>query len=107
HAVKSTLRKLGFSGLSDEQFESIFDAFINLADKKKEVYSHDLYMIVKNYFKEQDLENADIDRHAKDFIEMMELQLIRNTMFPTASVQVKKDNKVIKNSANDNGPKDA
>src|SRR5690625_3338059 len=25
HAVKSTLRKLGFSGLSDEQFESIFE----------------------------------------------------------------------------------
>ncbi|HLR23186.1 MAG TPA: 2-isopropylmalate synthase, partial [Pseudogracilibacillus sp.] len=90
HAVKSTLRKLGFSGLSDEQFESIFDAFINLADKKKEVYSHDLYMIVKNYFKEQDLENADIDRHAKDFIELMDLQVISNTMFPSASVQVKK-----------------
>src|SRR5699024_11647954 len=86
HDVKSTLRKLGFSGLSDEQFESIFDAFINLPDKKKEVYSHDLYMIVKNYFKEQDLENADIDRHAKDFIELMDLQVISNTMFPSASV---------------------
>lgn len=107
HAVKSTLRKLGFSGLSDEQFESIFDAFINLADKKKEVYSHDLYMIVKNYFKEQDLENADIDRHAKDFIELMDLQVISNTMFPSASVQVKKGNEVIKNSADGTGPIDA
>src|SRR5699024_669722 len=69
HAVKSTLRKLGFSGLSDEQLESIYDAFMNLADNKKEVYSHEWYMLVKNYFKEQDLENADNDRHAKDFIE--------------------------------------
>src|SRR5699024_2789548 len=46
HAVKSTLRKLGLSGLSDEQFESIFDACINLADTKKEVYSQGRYMIV-------------------------------------------------------------
>src|SRR5699024_11580342 len=97
HVVKSILSKLEFCGISDEQFESIFDAFNNLANKKKEVYSHDLYMIVKNYFKEQDLENADIDRHAKDFIELMDLQVISNTMFPSASVQVKKGNEIIKN----------
>src|SRR5699024_12389126 len=81
HAVKSTLRKLGFSGLSDEQFESIFNAFINLAEKKKEVYSHDLYMIVKNYFKEQDMEKSDIDLQAIDIKYHKDLQVISNTMF--------------------------
>src|SRR5699024_12464774 len=41
HAVKDTLRKLGFSNLVDEQFEEIFEDFIELDDKKKEVYHHE------------------------------------------------------------------
>src|SRR5699024_11217185 len=81
---------------------------ISKRDWSSDVCSSDLlYMIVKNYFKEQDLENADIDRHAKDFIELMDLQVISNTMFPSASVQVKKGNEVIKNSADGTGPIDA
>src|SRR5699024_809139 len=44
---------------------------------------------------------------AKDFIELMDLQVISNTMFPSASVQVKKGNEVIKNSADGTGPIDA
>src|SRR5699024_12300687 len=51
--------------------------------------------------------NADIDRPAKDFIELMDLQVISNTMFPSARVQVKKGNEVIKNSADGTGPIDA
>ena len=107
HAVKSTLRKLGFSELSPEQFEGVFDEFIKLADKKKEVYSHDLFMIVKNYFQENQLANDNVDRHAESFIELMDLQVISNTMFPSASIQIRKAGEIIKNSADGTGPIDA
>ena len=107
HAVKSTLRKLGFSSLTEQQFEDVFAEFIALADKKKEVYSHDLYMIVKDYYKKHDVESNEIDRHSENFIELIDLQVISNTMFPSASIQVKKGNDTMKTSAIGTGPIDA
>lgn len=50
HAVKNALEKLGFNQLTETQFEEIFEDFLKLADVKKEVYNHDLYVIVENYY---------------------------------------------------------
>src|SRR5699024_12226935 len=76
-------------------------------DKNELVDFVDFYMIVKCYFNDLHLVYADIDRHAKVFIELMYLQVISNTMFPSASVQVKKGYEVIHNSADGTGPIDA
>src|SRR5690625_4438096 len=50
HAVKDALDKLGFTDFPENEFEDIFAEFLTLADEKKEVFNHDLYIIVKSYY---------------------------------------------------------
>ena len=45
HAVKDRIGTLGYT-LSDEQAQSVYEAFIALADKKKRVYDADLIAII-------------------------------------------------------------
>src|SRR5699024_1342192 len=99
HAVKDTLRKLGFSNLVDEQFEEIFEDFIALADKKKEVYHHDLYMIMKDYMAKNELRESNIEAYTNEFLSLIDLQVISNTAFPAASDKVKKGEDIIESSA--------
>lgn len=107
HAVKDTLRKLGFEQLTEDQFEAIFTEFLSLADKKKEVYNHDLYVIVKEYFSKHNVQSVDMDSYAEHFYELVDLQVISNTTFPSASVHMKKGGETIKSSAVGTGPIDA
>ena len=48
HAVLDQLNKLGFS-LDSEQLEKIYEHFVNLADKKKEVFPEDLEALVLDH----------------------------------------------------------
>ncbi|MFO7951645.1 MAG: 2-isopropylmalate synthase [Bacillota bacterium] len=48
HAVLDQLKKLGFS-LDEQQLEVIYKHFVNLADKKKEVYPEDLEALVLDH----------------------------------------------------------
>ncbi|MBD1382569.1 2-isopropylmalate synthase [Metabacillus arenae] len=107
HAVKNALEKLGFTQLTETQFEGIFEAFLELADAKKEVYNHDLYVIVENYYTEHDIHNQDITNYSDNFFELMDLQVISNPIFPSASVKMKKADQILKNSAVGSGPIDA
>ncbi|MGE7922704.1 2-isopropylmalate synthase [Viridibacillus arvi] len=106
HAVKNALGKLAFNQLTDEQFEEIFADFLVLADAKKEVYNHDLYIIVEKYFKRHDM-NEEIQHHSDNFYELLDLQVISNTIFPSASVKIKKGDQIFKSSAEASGPIDA
>jgi 2-isopropylmalate synthase len=45
HALKHRLEQLGFD-LGDDEFEPVYEAFLVLADKKKEVYDEDLEALV-------------------------------------------------------------
>src|SRR5690625_3542996 len=107
HAVKDTLNKLGFVDLTNEEFEAIFADFLTLADQKKEIYNHDLYVIVKNYFARHDVEKKDIQDYANNFYEFEDLQVVSNTIFPSASVKVKKGEEILHGSAVGTGPIDA
>ncbi|OAH57943.1 MULTISPECIES: 2-isopropylmalate synthase [Bacillaceae] len=107
HAVKNALEKLGFNQLTDTQFEGIFEAFLELADAKKEVYNHDLYVIVENYYAKHDIYNQDMTHYSDNFYELMDLQVISNTNFPSASVKIKKGDQILKSSAVGSGPIDA
>ncbi|NEU30638.1 2-isopropylmalate synthase [bacterium LRH843] len=107
HAVRNALEKLGFTQLTDTQFEGIFEAFIELADAKKEVYNHDLYVIVESYFAKHDIQNVDITAYSENFYELVDLQVISNTIFPSASVKIKKGDQIFKSSAVGSGPIDA
>ncbi|MFJ7975606.1 2-isopropylmalate synthase [Peribacillus sp. JNUCC 23] len=107
HAVKNALEKLGFNQLTDPQFEDIFAHFLELADVKKEVYNHDLYVIVENYYSRHDMNNEDIKYYSDNFYELIDLQVISNPIFPSASVKIKKGNQIFKSSTVGSGPIDA
>lgn len=107
HAVKDALHKLGYNQLDTEQFESIFESFLALADKKKEVYTHDLYVIVKNFFAHHNIDDEHAKHYEENFYELVDLQVISNTIFPSASVKVKKGTEEINSSAVGSGPIDA
>ena len=70
HAVKNALEKLGFDDLSEQEFEGIFDGFLKLADAKKEVYNHDLYVIVENYYDQHASENTQITHYSNSFYQL-------------------------------------
>jgi 2-isopropylmalate synthase len=105
HAVRTALEKLGFESLDKLQFEGVFQNFLSLADTKKEVYNHDLYVLVENYFKEH--KKSHEMSYSEHFFELIDLQVISNTAFPSASISVKKGNQVLKGSAVGTGPIDA
>lgn len=105
HAVRNALGNLGFQSLTDQQFESIFKDFLALADAKKEVYDHDLYVLVENYYREHEKNQA--MTYSDQFYELVDLQVISNTSFPSASINLKKGNENLKSSSIGDGPIDA
>jgi len=107
HAVKDTLNRLGFTQLNEAEFEAIFTDFLSLADQKKEIYNHDLYVIVKNYFAKHHADKTEIADYADNFYELVDLQVISNTIFPSASVKIKKGDDILHGSAVGTGPIDA
>ena len=107
HAVKNALEKLGFDDLSEQEFEGIFDGFLKLADAKKEVYNHDLYVIVENYYDQHASENAPIAHYSNSFYNFEDLQVVSNSTFPSASVKISRGADVLKASAVGSGPIDA
>lgn len=107
HAVKNALEKLGFDDLSEQEFEGIFDGFLKLADAKKEVYNHDLYVIVENYYDQHASENTPITHYSNSFYNFEDLQVVSNSTFPSASVKISRGADVYKASAVGSGPIDA
>lgn len=105
HAFKHSLKQLGFNQFTNEQFEEIFADFLDLADAKKEVYNHDLYVLVENFFARHDMKPD--ESFSVNFYELVDLQVISNTIFPSANVQVKKGDDILKSSRVGSGPIDA
>lgn len=107
HAVKDALAGLGFTNFTEQEFEDIFAEFLTLADEQKEVFNHDLYVIVKSYFADSDADNEEVKQFAANFYELVDLQVISNPQFPSASVEIKKGDEVLQSSAVGTGPVDA
>ncbi|MDK8643603.1 2-isopropylmalate synthase [Niallia taxi] len=107
HAVKTAFEKLGMNQFSDSEFEEIFVDFLELADAKKEVYNHDLYVMIENFYKKVKGNNQDISHYSNNFYELIDLQVISNTKFPSASVELKKADQIIKGTAIGSGAIDA
>jgi len=107
HAVKNALEKLGFDDLSEQEFEGMFDGFLKLADAKKEVYNHDLYVIVENYYDQHASENTQITHYSNSFFNFEDLQIVSNSTFPSASVKISRGADVFNASAVGSGPIDA
>lgn len=101
HAFMYTLEKLGYT-IIEEQKETIYKDFLHMADQKKEVYDHDINVLMGGY-------PSDFVQQEKDIKlwELIDFQVIYNTKVPTASVKVKKGDKVSHKTEEGDGAIDA
>lgn len=99
HAFKNAVERMGFSVPGTEEFEFLFEQFITLADAKKEVYDHDVFYLVTEH-----LNKPQTRGH---LYELASFQVVTNDQYPTASVELKKGNEVLRGSSIGDGPIDA
>ena len=94
-ALKHRLEKLGYK-LSKEKLEHLYEEFLQLADKKKDITDEDLYVI------------AGKEQRGPRNIELESLQVIcGKSTYPTATVTLKIYGTSHTESARGNGPVDA
>lgn len=104
HAFKSAIARFIREEISEDNYEKLFNKFLELADMKKEIYNHDLYHIVENYYAGQ---GGNIDPVGEKLYELVNSQVISNDVFPSASVKLKRGSEVYKDGAVGDGPIDA
>ncbi len=96
HAFKERLKALGYENLPEDKIEKAFEEFKKLADKKKEVYDEDLIAIIEE------------EAFAEKGYELDYLHTLSGVnLIPTATIRIKKGEKVFQESAYGDGPVDA
>ncbi len=96
HGFTKRLEELGFE-LTSEELDSIFKRFLEIADRKKEVYDEDLYTIVSEELGKQS---------ATYNLEYFNI-LSGNMAVPTATVRIKIEDEAAEEAATGDGPVDA
>ena len=97
HGLKSRLIELGYN-LTEEDIKKVYDKFVALADKKKEIFDDDLRLIMGD---EKIYNQA-------DYYELEYLHINAGTnSIPTATVKIKCNEKTYKESAIGDGAVDA
>lgn len=96
HGLKARLNELGYS-LEGDELKKVYNAFTKLADKKKEVYDDDLRILMGD------------SKNRNDAIFNLEYMHVfgGSSTIPTATVRIKRDDKIIEDSATGDGPVDA
>ncbi len=96
HAFKKRLEALGFS-LTQKELEKAFKKFKELADKKKAIYDEDLISIIEEKI-----------RPVKEVYKLVSFKVNTSTSAPpTAEIELKFKNKILKAKATGDGPVDA
>ena len=106
HAFKNAVTKFLDESLPEEEFEVLFAMFLELADKKKEVHTHDLYYLVDKFNLAQGKEQSE-ERQRCPLYQLESLQVVSNDVFPSANIKVKYGEQMIEESATGDGPIDA
>jgi len=96
HGLKARLKELGYN-VTEDKLKKLYNLFINLADRKKEVYDDDLRVLMGD---EIYIEESHV--HLKN----MQIHLGTNSI-PTATVSLKTNDHVVHESATGDGPVDA
>lgn len=107
HAFKDAMTKIINGNIADDDLENLFVKFLELADLKKEVYTHDLYYLVDNYYSEQGAMQEEVNRVGGKLYELVSCQFITNDISTSASVKIRHGEEVFEDSAVGNGPIDA
>ncbi|MCL2158099.1 MAG: 2-isopropylmalate synthase [Oscillospiraceae bacterium] len=101
-ALKNTIKHMGLNDLAEDEFELVHQKFLELADKKKEIYYHDVYYLMKDFL----FKTEDISKTATIY-ELINYQVISSDLFPSASVKIKCGDITSTKTATGNGPIDA
>lgn len=96
HAFRDKLAKMGIT-LSDAEIDNTYNRFIELADKKKQIYDDDLLAIVREGF------DAVPNAYELDYLHVS----AGTGTTPTATVQLRKGGKVFQDAGCGDGPVDA
>ena len=97
HAFRDRLDQLGYS-LSPEELQAAFERFKVLADRKKNIFDEDLEIIVEEAFI-----TSSPATYVLDYINISS----GNKSIPTATLQLKKDDRIYRDAACGDGPVDA
>ncbi len=96
HGLKARLQELGHE-LTDKELQKVYELFINLADKKKEVFDEDLRALMGDEIKKE-----------QGYYELVYINVNSGTnSIPTATVTIKGDDTEYSDSATGDGTVDA
>lgn len=98
HAFRDRVQHLGYE-VSDELLQAVFDEFIVLADKKKEVYDSDIIALIESHLGET-RDQWSLDRFHT---------LAGTDVLPTATLEMRRDGdeEIFRDAATGDGPVDA
>ncbi len=96
HGLKVRLQELGYD-INTKDFEKIYKKFLEIADKKKQVFDEDLIAIVEGEM------NVMPEVYSLEYFSVV----TGNSIIPTATVKLKKENNVCQDASTGDGPVDA
>lgn len=96
HALKHRIAELGIE-LPDAEFEKVYEAFLGLADKKKEVYDEDIEALI-----------TDKVKHIAEVYLLKGIRAESGTgLTPTATVEMEVSGSAVRQTGTGDGPVDA
>ncbi len=96
HGLKARLNELGYHP-DEVEMQKVYEAFLALADKKKEVFDDDLRVLMGDEIYKED-----------EIYELKYLHVNAGTdLIPTATIQIKSKDKILQESSTGDGPVDA
>ena len=96
HGLKQRLKELGYE-VKDDEFERIYTKFLEVADKKKQVFDDDLIAILEGEL------NILPEIYSLEYFSVV----TGNSIIPTATVKLKKNNECFQDASTGDGPVDA
>ncbi|MFW5693738.1 MAG: 2-isopropylmalate synthase [Alkalispirochaeta sp.] len=96
HGFRKRLAELGIV-IEEEEIKKAYDAFLKVADRKKEVFDEDLYTILSEQF------GSTADSLVLEYVNFQS----GNTSIPTATVRIRDHEEVYEEAATGDGPVDA
>ena len=98
HGFMRRLEELGFSSLTNTEIDTLYQRFLELSDRKKEVYDQELYSIVSD----------ELGREASAAFTLDYFNILSGNMaVPTATVRITANGETIEEAATGDGPVDA
>jgi 2-isopropylmalate synthase len=96
HGLSARLNELGYH-LKNEELQNVYEQFLLLADKKKEIFDDDLRVLM----------GEEISRQTEYYeLDYLHVNLGTN-IIPTATVRIKVEEKIVQESATGDGPVNA